>query len=336
MHKISVIVPVYNAEKYLNRCVDSILNQTHTNIELILVNDGSIDNSANICDLYATNDSRVHVVHKQNGGVSTARNTGLEIATGDYITFVDSDDYIEPYMYEKMLDKATKYDCQVVLCDCIKEHGEYSEVYSHNIRTGFYNRKQLENEYFPHLLMMENVEYPATISNCLLLWKSELNTSEMRYETGVRYSEDLLFGAKLLYSAESFYYMKNEAYYHYVMNPTSATHTYAPDKWNDYVLLHSRITEQFRNCADFDFSYQIDLCLLFFIYNAIGDIYSANISNKEKLSRIKNILNTPSALAMFKRINIFQLGVTVKLKIITFMYKHQLGLNLLINYYGEK
>lgn len=336
MLKISVIVPVYKSEKYIERCIDSILNQTYKNIELILVDDGSPDNSPKICDRYAETDSRVLVIHKENGGVSTARNAGLEIATGDYIAFVDSDDYIEPYMYEKMLDKAVKHNCQVVLCDCVKEYGEYREVYSHNIRAGFYNREQLENEYFPHLLMMENVEYPATISNRLLLWKRELNTSVMRYESGIRYSEDLLFGAKLLYAADSFYYMKNETYYHYVMNPASATHIYAPDKWKDYVLLHSRINDEFGKCADYDFSSQIDLCLLFFVYNAVGDIYSANIEQEEKLSKIKNILNTPRVSEMFRRTNVFSLGVTTKLKIITFMYKHRMGISLLIKYFGRR
>ena len=94
MPKVSVIIPVYNAEKTLHRCVDSVLAQTFTNFELILINDGSIDESKKICDDYAKKDSRVVVIHKANGGVSSARNKGLDIAQGEWITFVDSDDYI--------------------------------------------------------------------------------------------------------------------------------------------------------------------------------------------------------------------------------------------------
>lgn len=99
--KISVIVPVYNVEKYLERCVESIFKQTYKNIEIILVDDGSTDNSGKICDKFLKKDERVKVIHKENGGLSDARNAGLEILSGKYIMFVDSDDWISPAMVEK-------------------------------------------------------------------------------------------------------------------------------------------------------------------------------------------------------------------------------------------
>ena len=102
--KISVIVPVYKAEKYLHRCVDSILAQTFTDFELLLINDGSPDNSGVICDEYAQKDNRIRVFHKENGGVSSARNIGLDNAKGEWITFIDSDDYIEQGYFEIPLD----------------------------------------------------------------------------------------------------------------------------------------------------------------------------------------------------------------------------------------
>ena len=92
---ISVIVPIYNTELYLDKCMQSILNQTYRNLEIILVDDGSTDNSSQMCDLYAGKDSRIRVIHKENGGQSSARNVGLNVCTGDYISFVDSDDWIE-------------------------------------------------------------------------------------------------------------------------------------------------------------------------------------------------------------------------------------------------
>ena len=101
--KISVIVPVYNTEKFLNNCIESILNQTHKNLEVIIIDDGSTDNSPAICDEYAKKDSRVKVIHKENGGVSSARNAGLDIASGEYIGFIDGDDVIEPDMYHFLL-----------------------------------------------------------------------------------------------------------------------------------------------------------------------------------------------------------------------------------------
>lgn len=105
---ISIIVPVYNAEKYLKRCIDSIIGQTYKDLEIILINDGSIDNSANICDDYARFDNRIKVVHKENNGPSLAREDGVKIATGAYLTFVDADDYIDYNMYETLVKEAEK------------------------------------------------------------------------------------------------------------------------------------------------------------------------------------------------------------------------------------
>lgn len=111
---ISVIVPVYNVEKYLSRCVDSILDQTYEKLEIILVDDGAKDSSGKICDEYAEKDSRIKVIHKENGGLSSARNTGIDAATGDYLAFVDSDDWIEQDMYEKMLGLVEKHGVKLV------------------------------------------------------------------------------------------------------------------------------------------------------------------------------------------------------------------------------
>lgn len=112
--KISVIVPVYNVEQYLARCVDSILGQTCSNLEVILVNDGSKDTSGSICDEYAAKDRRIRVIHKENGGLSSARNAGIDAASGDYITFVDSDDWIEEQSYEWMMDAMLRHGVKLV------------------------------------------------------------------------------------------------------------------------------------------------------------------------------------------------------------------------------
>jgi glycosyltransferase involved in cell wall biosynthesis len=113
-NKISVIVPVYKVENYLHRCVDSIINQTYKNLEIILVNDGSPDSSGKICDEYAAKDDRIIVIHKKNEGSSCARNAGLEIATGDYISYVDSDDYINESMLKLMLCKMLELNLDIV------------------------------------------------------------------------------------------------------------------------------------------------------------------------------------------------------------------------------
>ncbi len=121
MPKVSIIVPVYNVEDYLCECVDSLTNQTYADIEIILVDDGSTDKSGKICDEYASKDLRVHVLHKKNGGQSSARNCGLETASGEYVLFVDSDDYITHDAIEKLISSAEKYSADIVQADLLND-----------------------------------------------------------------------------------------------------------------------------------------------------------------------------------------------------------------------
>lgn len=122
--KISVIVPVYNVEQYLEECLESICGQTYKNLEIILVDDGSTDQSGEICDRYAKRDGRVSVVHKKNGGLSDARNAGIEVATGDCISLIDSDDYVSVHMMERMLGHMEKTKADVVICNFSDLYGE--------------------------------------------------------------------------------------------------------------------------------------------------------------------------------------------------------------------
>ena len=117
MDKITVIIPVYNVEKYLDKCVQSVMNQTYTNLEIILVDDGSPDNCPKMCDDFAKGDSRIRVIHKQNGGLSDARNAGIDIATGEYLMFVDSDDYIAPTMVEKLYTALKTANADISICN---------------------------------------------------------------------------------------------------------------------------------------------------------------------------------------------------------------------------
>lgn len=117
---LSIIVPVYNVEKYIDKCIQSVLYQTYSNWELILINDGSPDNSPKICENYAEQDYRIKVIHKENGGVASARNMGIEIATGDYITFLDSDDYLHPEFINHLLNLAISNNADIVQCGFLK------------------------------------------------------------------------------------------------------------------------------------------------------------------------------------------------------------------------
>ena len=130
--KISIIVPVYKVEDYLERCIDSIVNQTYKNLEILLVDDGSPDNCGKICDEYAAKDDRIIVIHKQNEGVARARNSALDVVTGDYISFIDSDDWVAEDAYEYYLDNIKKYkaDCVVGRCQMVFDrNGELDYQY---------------------------------------------------------------------------------------------------------------------------------------------------------------------------------------------------------------
>jgi len=129
--KISIIVPVYNVEHELSRCVDSILNQSYTNIEVILVDDGSTDRCPSICDAFVMKDRRVRVIHKPNGGLSSARNAGLREASGEWILYVDSDDYILNDSCERLIAVGSKYDCDIVSADAIREFNGGREYMVH-------------------------------------------------------------------------------------------------------------------------------------------------------------------------------------------------------------
>lgn len=332
MPQLSVIVPIYNAEKFLMRCVNSILDQKFRDFELILIDDGSSDASPEICDKIMKNDNRIVVIHQDNAGVAAARNIGIERATGNYIAFVDSDDFIEEEMYFSMINIAEKYNCDVVMCDCIKEYKSESKLYTHNIRPGYYNKKQLESEYFQHLLIMPNIEYPATISNWLFIFKSYLcKDCGLRYEEGIRYSEDLLFGARMMYLAKSFYYMKGQTYYHYnCINSSSATHTFVADKWRDYQRIYKKTIEYFGNCSDYNFIEQIDKMLLFFLFNAVNELITTRtLGIEEKAKKILKILSDSVVKEMFHRIEIIKLPISSKQKIIAFFYKYRIGVKLL-------
>ena len=124
---ISVIVPIYKVEQYLEKCIDSIINQTYKNLEIILVDDGSPDNCGKICDEYSKEDNRIKVIHKKNGGLSDSRNKGLNISSGNYVVFIDSDDYIDTNMIEKLYNKLIETNSDICICDFIREFENFSK-----------------------------------------------------------------------------------------------------------------------------------------------------------------------------------------------------------------
>lgn len=176
---VSVITPVYNAEQYIEKCIQSILDQTYPHWELILVDDGSTDQSGTICDRFAREDSRIHVIHKPNGGVSSARNTGLDNARGDYITWLDSDDYLEPTMMEKVLAAMKAHDKQVGMCN-------YKNITVHNAESIRYKDITTDRVYSRETM----VGFILSVGLTPVLWANIMARS--LYE-GIRFPEGRLF-----------------------------------------------------------------------------------------------------------------------------------------------
>ncbi len=177
---ISIIIPVYKVEKYLEKCIESVLKQTYTNLQVILVDDGSPDNCGKICDEYAKKDSRIEVIHKVNGGLSDARNVGIAKAKGKYIGFVDSDDYIKEDMYEILINLIKEYDADVSICNLYEviEGKEYIRNKENGIKE--YNRIDILKE----VLLDKNIQSYA----CNKLYKKEL-FNEIKYPIGKKYED---------------------------------------------------------------------------------------------------------------------------------------------------
>lgn len=159
---ISVVVPIYNVEKYLGRCVESLLKQTYENLEIILVDDGSPDTCPQMCDEFQKKDSRIRVIHQENAGLSAARNTGIKCATGTYIAFVDSDDYIAENMYEVMYEDIKKNAADLCICDicCVNESGE--RIREENSELLFANKVYTSEEMMKRVCGVENCTWRYT------------------------------------------------------------------------------------------------------------------------------------------------------------------------------
>lgn len=203
MPKISVIVPVYKAEAYLRRCVDSILNQTLTDFELILVDDGSPDLSGTICDEYAVNDKRVKVIHKENGGVSSARQAGLDTASGDYVIHADPDDWVEYNMLEELYSRALVDNADMVICDYYL-NDEQAQKYI----------KQRPSKLDSDAVLIELFKILHG-SCCNKLVRRDCYNGKVNFPEGVNCCEDLIWCVKFLMLTPKISYV-DKAFYHYV------------------------------------------------------------------------------------------------------------------------
>lgn len=206
MLKISIIIPIYNLEKYLDKCIKSILNQTFKDFELILVNDGSTDKSGVICDNYKKVDDRIVVIHKENGGTSSARNIGIDIARGKYIGFVDGDDYIHENMYYELYENLIKNNSDISICKFIKVYDKDNLKFNNNI----FKEKYSNIEALECLYRDGSEEFVVPWNK---LYRSEL-IKKFRYPLGRKY-EDAFIIHGLLYKCNKITFINKELYYYY-------------------------------------------------------------------------------------------------------------------------
>lgn len=205
MPKISIIVPIYNVEEYIHRCIDSILAQTFTDFELILVDDGSPDRCGEMCDEYAKKDSRIKVIHKENGGLSDARNAGLEIAQGDFIGFVDSDDYIESDMYEILLEACEENNSKIAMCGRYNVLGEELQpLFSFEGYKIWESGEAIEN-----LLTWDNIDSSA----CDKLIRRDL-FKQIRFPLG-KYNEDIFIMSQIIHNSGKVVHIGDSKYYYF-------------------------------------------------------------------------------------------------------------------------
>lgn len=238
---ISVIVPVYNTERYLRRCIDSILAQTFTDFELLLIDDGSTDTSPAICDEYAQRDPRVRVFHKPNGGVSSARNLGLDNALGEWISFVDADDWVDDAYFEKLIKKSISQKADIVFCDSYFEYPDKQLIHQH------YNWEKQGDEGL--------AEFITSTWTCI--WGSIQKRSlyvihNLQSPPNICYCEDFHLVVRLCYYA-SIIAKVSEPLYHYRQQASSVMHNLNQKTQNDEIQAYSEIINFFKILGKYDY-----------------------------------------------------------------------------------
>lgn len=240
---VSVIIPVYNAETYLERCLQSVCKQTYRQLEIICINDGSMDNSADMLDKWATEDGRIKVVHQENHGESQARNVGVSLATGSWIAFVDNDDWIDLDMYRAMIEFGCRYEADMVCCSWVKEQADES------IRAR--NTSEVADNPFDRDKLLKYIYIRDEYQGFAYMW-DKLYRREL-FE-GVYFDESLRIGGDVLVLAEIALKVKratyiDEAYYHYLQREDSGCHTDRADVLLDWVRAYHKVIDIFQGAS---------------------------------------------------------------------------------------
>jgi glycosyltransferase involved in cell wall biosynthesis len=299
MPLVSIIVPVYKVEKYLRRCVDSLISQTLQDIEIILVDDGSPDCCGEICEQYATKDSRIKVIHKHNAGLGMARNSGLEIATSEYVAFVDSDDYVSHEMYEKMYTELMQFHADTCYCD-----GKH--IYEKSGRTSDFIFLSKKNNYSGNeirdIILTEmfgslppcSLDHDVSMSTCMVLYSNSIIS---KYNICFP-SEKEFLSEDILFNIDYFSHVKNVAvvnkkYYYYIHHEESSsslTSSYRSDRFQKSKALYFELLNKTENLNVLDIAkVRIDRTLIAYARVSIMSEVKFAGENGRKIC-LKNIL----------------------------------------------
>lgn len=331
---VSVVIPVYNTKRYLEECVRSIMNQTYRNIEILLIDDGSTDGSAALCDYFAEEDSRIRVMHKPNGGLSSTRNIGIDLATGDYLLFVDSDDWLDPEAIEVLVNYARQNDVQIVRFNYIREYANRSiskknTFLEERVYTGDACktvRRQILGLTGEELAHPENSKFLA--SCCVMLYKLDmLKRSGARFigTQEIGSFEDGLFHFDVFADVKRFAFI-DRPYYHYrKSNEASLTANYRENYRDKQLCLFAIIKENIKaeNTWDFyneAFQSHVLYATMEIIFNAMRN----KVSFPEKYREVRSVLKHPFFTETYKGFNLRYLPG--KWKIYFFCMKHSLTL----------
>lgn len=269
--QFSIIVPIFNVEAFLRKCIDSILNQSYKDFELILVDDGSQDNCAEICDEYKKADKRVNVLHKSNGGLVSARNAGVALATGNYIGYVDGDDWVSTDWLEIIQNIIVKYNADIISYNAYKStDGNNLELKTSNFE-GFFDRAELVQEIFPRMLY--DCHYPFYTFGILpAVWakiiRSDILKKNICTETKITFGEDVACTYNCLLDCNSFYGLEDHLYY-YRQNRQAMTKAYDARRFDRISILFDYLEKTFVNKDKKALQKQYDSYKLFCIFYAV-------------------------------------------------------------------
>lgn len=327
--KVSVIIPIYNVEKFLPRCIDSVRNQTLKDIEIILVDDESPDNCPQMCDEYKKKDERIKVIHKKNGGLGYARNSGMNVATGKYIAFVDSDDYIDLDMYEIMYNAAEENDADFVWVDNYKESLDGQILNPHTkqpMHDGYYERQELrEAILYPQfgMLPQDGGDKYVSCSACRNLYKTEIiRKYDLKFESERKYSsEDIVFNLDYMIYAERAYVI-NKKFYHYITNNNSLTQSYKANRFEKEIILYKELERRLREKGIWDYcSLRLKRHFLSRTRMCIRNELLGNQNKKDAKENVKKILCDKELTDVLETYPIKQLPFKYKLVCFAMKYK---------------